>query len=192
MGNGPYSKTGLRTKAFFENPTEQGWESFVDHYGPKEFAWCRGKGLQPADANDVLQNVLVRLHASMSTSRWDPQKGRLRSWLRRVTLNALLDFVQHRSVQTHAPDWLESIAQSHEQFADELAEEEERRVAQAETELRVGPKKWDVFRLRVYEGHSGEEVAKKLELTVGTVYNYFGEVSQVLAEEMQKLNTTPD
>jgi DNA-directed RNA polymerase specialized sigma24 family protein len=64
-------------------------------------------------------------------------------------------------------------------------------VAQAETELRVGPKKWQVFQLRVYHGRCGEEVAQQLGLTVGTVYNYFGEVSRVLADEIAKLHGAP-
>lgn len=191
MGGDPRSTTGPVTRAFFEHPTERGWEAFVDHYGPKVFAWCRGKGLQPADANDVVQNVLVRLHRSMQTSSWNPEKGRLKSWLRRITLNALIDYVQQRSVQTQAPAWLESIAESDEQFAEELADEEEKRVAQAGAELRVSPKKWEVFRLRVYESRSGEDVASLLGLSVGTVYNYFGEVSRILAEEMKKLGADP-
>jgi RNA polymerase sigma factor (sigma-70 family) len=191
MGYGPQSNTGTRTRAFFQVPTEDGWVAFVDHYGPKVFAWCRNKGLQSADANDVLQTVLVRLHTSMTSSPWDPKRGLLRSWLRKVTHNALIDYVERRRLQTHAPDWLEAIAAGNEQFADELADEEERRVAQAETELRVGPKKWQVFHLRVYGGRSGEEVAQQLGITVGTVYNYFGEVSRVLSEEMAKLNGPP-
>ncbi len=188
MGNVPQSQTGSRTRAFFQNPTEDGWAAFVDHYGPRVFSWCRSKGLQSADANDVLQNVLVRLHTSMSKSPWDPQKGLLRIWLKTVTLNALIDYVQRRRMETHAPDWLDALAEGNEQLADELADEEERRVAQAETQLRVGPKKWQVFHLRVYESQTGEQVAKQLGLSVGTVYNYFGEVSRVLAEEMARLN----
>jgi RNA polymerase sigma-70 factor (ECF subfamily) len=192
MGSGQQSKTGSRTLAFFQSPTEDGWKAFVDHYGPKIFLWCRGRGLQPADANDVLQNVLVRLHTSMHKSAWDPNRGHLRSWLRRVTLNALHDYVHARRLETQPPSWLDVIAEGNEQLADQLADDEERRVAQAETELRVGPKKWQVFWLRVYENKSGEDVAKQLGLTVGTVYNYFGEVSRTLAQELEKLRACPE
>ena len=44
-----------------------------------------------------------------------------------------------------------------------------------------------MFYLRVYQSQSGEEVAEQLGLTVGTVYNYFGEVSRILTDEMGKL-----
>jgi RNA polymerase sigma-70 factor (ECF subfamily) len=192
MGNVIQSRTGSRTRAFFQNPTEAGWEAFVDHYGPKVFAWCRSRGLQPSDANDVLQNVLVRLHAAMTKCPWDPKKGPLRRWLKSVTLNALFDYVQKRRIATRAPDWLDAIAESNERFADELAEEEERRVAQTQTQLRVGPKKWQVFYLRVYENRTGDEVAKQLGLALGTVYNYFSEVSRTLTEEMKKLAAASD
>jgi RNA polymerase sigma-70 factor (ECF subfamily) len=186
--DGPQSRTGSRTRAFFQNPTEDGWAAFVDRYGPKIYAWCRARGLQQADANDVLQNVLLRLHTSMNRAPWDPKRGLLRGWLKRVTQNAVVDFVDaRRRMDVAPPDWLESIAEANEELADDLADEEERNVAQAETELRVGPKKWQVFWLRVYEERSGEEVASELGLSVGTVYNYFGEVSRTLAREIEKL-----
>jgi RNA polymerase sigma-70 factor (ECF subfamily) len=186
--DGPQSRTGSRTRAFFQNPTEDGWAAFVDRYGPKIYAWCRARGLQQADANDVLQNVLLRLHTSMDRAPWDPKRGLLRGWLKRVTQNAVVDFVDaRRRMDVAPPDWLESIAEANEELADDLADEEERNVAQAETELRVGPKKWQVFWLRVYEERSGEEVASQLGLSVGTVYNYFGEVSRTLGREIEKL-----
>ncbi len=187
MTNGPQSQTGSLTRAFFQNPTEEGWEAFVDHYGPRVFGWCRSKGLQASDANDVLQNVLVRLHSAMTRAPWDPERGLLRSWLKRITMNALIDFVRQRQVATHSPEWLQTIVDSQEQLADELADEEVRRVAQAETELRVGPKKWQVFFLRVFDGQSGQQVAETTGLSVGTVYNYYSEVSRVFAHELERL-----
>ena len=37
------------------------WGEFVAYYGPKIRTWCCQRGLQSADADDVTQNVLLRL-----------------------------------------------------------------------------------------------------------------------------------
>jgi RNA polymerase sigma factor (sigma-70 family) len=132
---------------------------------------------------------MLRLHNSMHKSPWDPKRGLLRSWLKRVTQNAVFDYVdslRRRQGNGTLPDWIEIIGDN-EQLADNLADEEEQRVAQTETEIRVGPKKWQVFWLRVYGGQSADEVAQQLGLSVGTVYNYFGEVSHTLTKEIEKL-----
>jgi len=36
----------------------EAWNEFVERYGRQIFAWCRQWQLQPADADDVSQNVL--------------------------------------------------------------------------------------------------------------------------------------
>ncbi len=41
------------------------WEAFVDHYGPKILGWCLKWRLQEADAQDVTQNVLLKLAQKM-------------------------------------------------------------------------------------------------------------------------------
>lgn len=191
--NTPDTPTGTTTRSFFESPTEQGWAGFVDRYGPRIYAWCRGKGLQQADAEDVSQEVLLRVYRSMTRAPWDAAKGRLRVWLNTVTRNALSDFVRspaglgnaQRSRQ--AEECLASLAVSPDDFVNQLAEEEQRQRALAWTEVRVGPKKWQVFRLQVMENKSAQEVADLLGFALGTVHNYTSAVGQALKEELAKL-----
>ena len=69
--------------------------SFVACYGPKIRGWCRQRGLQPADAEDVTQDVLLRLSRALKTFTYDPSRT-FRGWLRAVTLHALNDFAAER------------------------------------------------------------------------------------------------
>ena len=58
-------------------------------YGPKVNGWCRRRGLQAADAEDVTQVVLLRLARALRTFTYDPSRT-FRGWLRLVTQHALL------------------------------------------------------------------------------------------------------
>ena len=49
-----------------QNPTDQAaWGNFVDRYGRRIYLWCRHWQLQEADAEDVTQNVLLKLAEQM-------------------------------------------------------------------------------------------------------------------------------
>src|SRR5207302_450725 len=80
------------------DPTDPAaWREFVTHYGRKIGLWCRQWGLQEADAEDVTQQVLVKLAAKVGDFRYDPSKS-FRAWLKTVAHHAWRDFVdgQHR------------------------------------------------------------------------------------------------
>ena len=78
------------------SPADQAaWSEFVDRYGPKVFAWCRGWGLQQADAEDVTQAVLVKLVRQMNRFSYDPSRS-FRGWLRRLARNAWQDWLAQR------------------------------------------------------------------------------------------------
>ena len=73
-------------------------------------AWCLRWGAQSSDADDVAQQVLIKLLAAMKTYQKASTSG-FRSWLKTVTHNAWIDFVR-RPRTGPAPEWLESVADS--------------------------------------------------------------------------------
>src|SRR5579862_2099899 len=76
------------------DPNDAGaWSDFVKRYGRKILLWCRAWNLQPADADDVTQNVLLRVARQMSTFRYDP-KGSFRAWLKTVAHAAWCDWLE--------------------------------------------------------------------------------------------------
>src|SRR5437762_155337 len=72
------------------------WSEFVLRYGPKILQWCRGWRLQQADAEDVTQDVLLRVARQMQTFRYDPSRS-FRAWLRTVAYRAWCDWLEARS-----------------------------------------------------------------------------------------------
>jgi RNA polymerase sigma-70 factor (ECF subfamily) len=74
------------------------WDAFVARYGAQIAAWCRQWRLQPADADDVTQNVLLKLAGYLRTFAYDPGR-RFRGQLRVMAHNACKDYLagKHRA-----------------------------------------------------------------------------------------------
>jgi RNA polymerase sigma-70 factor (ECF subfamily) len=71
---------------------QQAWAEFAEKYTPWIYQWwCRRKGLQDADSQEIVQEVLRKLARAMPRFDYDPSKGRFRHWLARIIKNALND-----------------------------------------------------------------------------------------------------
>ena len=69
------------------------WREFAVHYGAIVLEWCRKWDLQEADAQDVTQNVMLKLAEKMRSFAYDPAKS-FRGWLRTLAHHAWADFVE--------------------------------------------------------------------------------------------------
>lgn len=65
------------------------WREFDLKYRELIVRFCRKRGLQQADAEDVAQSVLANLSRSLRAFEYDPSKGRFRDYLYRCTRNVL-------------------------------------------------------------------------------------------------------
>ncbi len=65
------------------------WHEFHDRYAQLIRGFANRQGVQPADCDDVLQDVLLSLTRDLGKFEYDPEKGRFRSYLKTVTLHAV-------------------------------------------------------------------------------------------------------
>ena len=178
-----------------QDPSDQaGWEEFVERYGRHIYRWCRQWKLQDADAEDVTQNILVKLTQTLGAFAYDPSRS-FRSWLKTVAHHAWRDFEDsRRRVQSVAGnrqvqevmttlEAREDLAQKLEEAFDlELLE-----AAKVRVRLRVAPHTWEAFRLTALEGLPVAEVAARVRLQVAMVYVAKSKVQKMLQEEIGKL-----
>jgi RNA polymerase sigma-70 factor (ECF subfamily) len=60
---------------------EAAWTLFVKRYGPVILGWARKWKLQKADAEEVTQNVLLKLMTELKQFEYNPDRGRFRGFL---------------------------------------------------------------------------------------------------------------
>lgn len=171
------------------------WEEFVEIYRPVVFRIAIKKGLQPADAEDVTQTVM--LSVSRAVERWvpDPAKAKFRTWLGRVAHNAIINAVVRRKPDRGSGD-SEMLAMLAEQPCEtgphsELIQLEQRRecfrLAARQIENEFQPETWQAFWLTAIENVSAEEVAKRLNKKTGSIYTARSRVMRRLQQRVQQI-----
>jgi RNA polymerase sigma-70 factor (ECF subfamily) len=155
----------------------EAWFEFVTLYEPVIYRLIRQRGLQDADARDVMQDLLLAV--SRNIERWQPLKERasFRSWLQRVTRNLVVNSLksrQRRDVtggsdlhalldQVPAPDSAETV-----EFDRELRRAKFQQASQR-VQTEVQPTTWQAFWETSVSGLSLAEAAKKLGMSIGAV-----------------------
>src|SRR5437868_11824602 len=77
----------------------EAWRRLVSIYGPLVYDWGQRKGLQPADAADVLQQVFASVAQGIDQAQWDRPGDSFRGWLWTVFHSRLMDFYRDRRRQ---------------------------------------------------------------------------------------------
>lgn len=170
------------------------WEDFVGRYGPRIRDWCGRWGLQPADAEDVTQTVLLRLATKLRGFVYDPARS-FRGWLKTLTRHAWSDFLadQKRAVAggggTGAFEVLHSVEARDdlEQGMAEAFDLELLELATGRVRGRVEERTWEAFRLTALEGLSGAEAAARLGMPVASVFKAKSNVQKLLQAEIAEM-----
>jgi RNA polymerase sigma factor (sigma-70 family) len=174
---------------------QKSWAEFVHNYGPLIHRWCRRWKLQPADAEDVTQTVLVKLADKLRTFKYDPTQ-RFRAYVKTLARYALCDFLESRrrsavqgSGDSAMLDQLDTV-EACDDFQASLSDAFDREVADeamARVQLRVQPRTWGAFRLTALEGLSGAQAAARVGMEVPTVFRAKSQVQKMLKEEVRKI-----
>ncbi len=150
------------------------WREFAERYGELIRAFARRQGLQPADCDDVLQDVLLELCRAMPRFQYDPSRGKFRSFLKTVVMRTIFRrFRQKRGATRQLNVEMEPAAASDSEI--EQAWEEEWREYHLRQAMRSIEVEFDAttraaFRAYVPEGRDAREVAASLGLSVDQVY----------------------
>ncbi len=170
------------------------WAEFVEHYGGRIYGWCLKWNLQEADAQDVTQNVLLKLAEKLREFQYDPARS-FRAWLKTLTRHALCDYLENRrkpglgSGDSQVNDMIQSV-EAQDDLLTHLEAEFDREILEEATvrvRLRVAPQTWQAFALTALEGLSGAEAAARIPMQVAQVFIAKRRVQKMLQEEVAKL-----
>jgi RNA polymerase sigma-70 factor, ECF subfamily len=161
-----------------QQPGEQPWQRFVDFYGPWLRSRLRGYGLESADADDLLQEVMAVLVKEVPNFRHNGRKGAFRAWLRGVVVNRLRELWRGRQRQPTAggsafEHALNQLADDRNPASEVWDREHDQHVVGQLLEMIAAdfdPKTWRAFRAFVLEERSAADVAAELGISPGAVW----------------------
>src|SRR4051794_6443118 len=175
---------------------ERAWAEFLDIYTPLIYQLARRKGLQDADAADLVQEVLRAVAGAID--RWDPDPGRgsFRAWLSRIARNLVVNFlIQQRRHPRGSGD--RDVDRLLEERAaptgpeSELFDTEYRRRLFAWAAEQVRPEfreaTWKTFWMAGVEGKDARTVAEALGISVGAVYHNKSRVMARLRRRIEEI-----
>ena len=161
-----------------KNPADgAAWTEFLGIYQPVVFRMARRRGLQDADAQDVIQQVFLSI--SKSIEGWVPSdlQPPFRAWLTTIARNAITKALTRRprdaaTGSTSMVDLLEAQPDPQETTAEILAEARKELVRWATEQIRseFSEATWNAFWRTAIEGVPIAEVAKSTGRSAGAVY----------------------
>lgn len=174
---------------------QQAWQEFMQLYGPVVYGFARKRGLQDADAADLMQDVLRSVSLSIVRLDYDRAQGTFRGWLFTVTRNKIFNFLSARKIrpQGSGDTTTNRLLDNHPQAedgADTWEMEYQLRLAAISMERVKGEfqeSTWRAFWLTAVEGVAAAEAAKQTGLSAGAVYVAKSRVLARLKEEVETL-----
>ena len=154
-------------KLFDPQTRRKGFEMLVRQYSEQMYWQVRRMALVHEDANDILQNVFMKVWSSIDTFR---NASKLSTWLFRIATNECLDFI--RKKKTRALDNADTLSEHH--VADMLSSDKyfDGDYTQAllyEAITKLPDVQRTVFNLRYFEELKYSEISEILHTSEGAL-----------------------
>ncbi len=166
------------------------FRELVERYKKKVYFLALDMAGNPVDAEDISQEVFLKVHRSFATFR---RGAKLGSWLYRVTYNAAIDHLRSRGA---APEPVEdevlesrsregaAVAQSRSSDPVAAAEASQLQARITKALEKVSPQEKAVFQLRHYDDLMLKDIASTLGLSIGSVKSYLFRAVRKLQKEL--------
>jgi RNA polymerase sigma-70 factor (ECF subfamily) len=174
----------------------EAWQEFVHLYAPVIYGFARKRGLQDADAADLMQEVLRSVSTAAHRLDYDPKRGTFRGWLFTITRNKVFNFLDSRKrrVQGTGDSSVHDRLAQHAGTDGTLSadwEADYQRTLAARAMERIKdefqPATWQAFQLTAIDGVTPGQAAARVKLSVGAVYVAKSRVIARLREEIEAL-----
>lgn len=188
----PLTRASLLVR--LRNPQDtEAWTEFVRLYASVIYGFARKRGLQDADAADLMQEVLRAVARSIGGLDYNTAKGTFRGWLYSITRNKIFNFLEARARQARGTGDSYAHHRLEEQPAretdDDWDREYERKIfnwAAERIKNEFQTATWNAFWRTAVEGRSAKEVGEQLSMSPGAVYVAKSRVLARLKEEIDR------
>ena len=174
------------------------WEEFVEIYRPVVYRIAVGRGLQHADALDLVQTVFISIAGSIANWEARDDRTRFRNWLLRVAKNATINAVTRRSpdravggdsMASELNNRSTEDGESESQIDLEYKRQLYRRAAE---QVRVGVSEvtWKAFEMTAVKGLTIEAAARETGMSIGAIYGARSRIMSRLSDIVAKLEAS--
>ena len=177
------------------------WQEFFDTYWKLIYGVARKAGMTVAEAQDVVQETMLSVTRHMPTFKYDPAIGSFKGWLLNMTRWRIIDQLRTRgSAGAHQPlaggdttgtGIVEQVVDPASQRLDQIWDEEWEKTifdaAIAKIKHHIDPQKYQLFEFYVMKEWPAEKVAETFGVPVDHVYLAKHRISEVLKEEVHRL-----
>lgn len=151
------------------------WREFADIYEPVIYRVAIRRGMQHADALELVQRVLLAVARAVDRFQPDSKRAKFRTWLYKITHNEFCkEWAASKKLAASGDSGVRAAMQLlPAPQEDDFSIEYERAVFRHAAEIvrpRVKPSTWKAFWRTSIDGVSPEEVAKETGMTVGAIY----------------------
>jgi RNA polymerase sigma-70 factor (ECF subfamily) len=179
VANPGSTSTGLVNGVKGRDP--EAWRRLAQLYGPLVYQWCRWRGLQASDAEDVTQEVFLTVAAKVAAFRRERPEDTFRGWLWVITRHKLGHWIRQQRAREQAAGGTDAQRRL---LAAALPEDGSQPDAASSAGAVTGlyqralqlirtefeDRSWEAFRRLVLEGQRPTDVAADLGMTRSAVY----------------------
>jgi RNA polymerase sigma factor (sigma-70 family) len=194
VDNSPVTRASLLVR-LRDGSNQVAWGEFIELYSPMVYGFARSRGLQDADAADLMQEVMRSVMRAIGRFDYDRQQGTFRSWLFTITRNKVFSFLSARRIRPQASGdsgttrLLDNQPDPNDD-SEQWETEYQRRIASLAMQRVKGEfqeKTWRAFWLTAVEGIAAAEAGKQVGISPGAVYVAKSRVLARLKEEVESI-----
>ena len=167
---------------------ENAWEEFIDIYRRYIYVVIRRMDIPVHEAEELTQNLLVKLWEKLPNFNFNPEVARFRTWLGKVIYNSVISYKRSKKNETFKLELDESHSVD-SKISEMMNREWENYIANIALE-RVKPlfsgKAMEVFQMSL-DGKDLKEIAESLEIKEDSVYRLKNRVKEKLSKEISFL-----
>ena len=168
------------------------WQCWLTVYEPWLRDWLARHHFQPADTDDLLQNILVVVSRKLPGFVHNGQPGAFRAWLRRILVTEVRAFLRQRQRQPADPpaDLLDRLEDPGSEQSRQWDREHDQQVVRrllAAIQSNFEESTREVFRLLVLEDRPAAEVARRTGMNLNAIYVAKSRVLKRLRQELDGL-----
>ena len=172
------------------------WVTLSQIIAPLVYSWCRRSGLQPEDAADVVQEVLMSVRRGVHGFRRDDRSHSFRGWLWTITHNRLCTLARQnaqRPIPVGGSDFQKILSELHtnepEMETTTVPCKSLRMVDVIENWAlkHFEERTWQAFKQTAVEGQSAIEASQSLGMSLGAIRQAKHKVRKKVRDELGDL-----